>query len=283
MAETKKYLDYEGLQSLWAKIKAADQVNADAISEVSEKVSGLETSVKDLDDLVIGANDSITNIQSEITNINKQIENVNKITPIDDVKYVDGWVKLYNGSTPVGEGFDASAFIMDGMLADIEVVEATEEAPINEQTSGKFIKYTWNASAGSKVLYLAVSDFSADSSKVTELDSKVTELDSKVTELDGKVTKNSSDISAIQSQLENLAPSPETIVYANITKDESTGEYVTDNAERSALSQGVVDALNELAGELKSIDLSGYYTKEEVDELIVPMEAITQEEIEELV
>ena len=276
MAETKKYLDYEGLQSLWTKIKAADQVNADAISEVSEKVSGLETSVKDLDDLVIGANDSITNIQSEITNINKQIENVNKITPIDDVKYVDGWIKLYNGSTPVGEGFDASAFIMDGMLADIEVVEATEEAPINEQTSGKFIKYTWNASAGSKVLYLAANDFSADSSKVTELDSKVTELDS-------KVTKNSSDISVIQSQLENLAPSPETIVYANITKDESTGEYVTDNAERSALSQGVVDALNELAGELKSIDLSGYYNKEEVDKLIVPMEAITQEEIEELV
>ena len=52
--------------------------------------------------------------------------------------------------------FDASAFVKDGMLNDAELVTATESSPVNGNTSGTFVKFTFNAGGGGKVIYLDV-------------------------------------------------------------------------------------------------------------------------------
>lgn len=40
--------------------------------------------------------------------------------------------------------FDASDFLIDGMINDVAVVEASETKPINGATSGTYLKFTWN-------------------------------------------------------------------------------------------------------------------------------------------
>ena len=54
---------------------------------------------------------------------------------------------------------DASAFIKDGMLDDVEIVEASEENPVGENKSGKYIVFTWKVLDGeTKTDFIAVSD-----------------------------------------------------------------------------------------------------------------------------
>ena len=54
---------------------------------------------------------------------------------------------------------DASAFVKDGMLDDVAIVEASEENPVGENKSGKFVVFTWKVLDGqTKTDYIAVSD-----------------------------------------------------------------------------------------------------------------------------
>lgn len=54
---------------------------------------------------------------------------------------------------------DAAPFIKDGMLDDVAIVEATEEAPVGENKSGKYIVFTWKVQDGeTKTDFIAVSD-----------------------------------------------------------------------------------------------------------------------------
>lgn len=53
---------------------------------------------------------------------------------------------------------DAAAFIKDGMLDDVEIVEASEESPVGENTSGKYIVFTWNTDGNTKTDFIAVSE-----------------------------------------------------------------------------------------------------------------------------
>lgn len=73
---------------------------------------------------------------------------------VTDVQYDSDTkiIQLYNGNTPVGNGFDASAFIVDGMLQDVELVDHSGE------TQGTYLKFTWNTDGGDKVLYVDVHD-----------------------------------------------------------------------------------------------------------------------------
>lgn len=56
----------------------------------------------------------------------------------------------------------ATDFIKDGKLESVEIVEATEDNKITingeEKTSGKFIKFTWNAVSEIAPVYIALSD-----------------------------------------------------------------------------------------------------------------------------
>lgn len=70
-------------------------------------------------------------------------------------------IKLMNGEDTVGS-IDAAPFIKDGMLDDVEIVEATTENPINGEEEGKFIKFTWNTDGDKKVDYIKVTDIAVE-------------------------------------------------------------------------------------------------------------------------
>lgn len=72
------------------------------------------------------------------------------------IDYSDQKVRLLGAGDTVISSFDASAFVKDGMLNDAELVTATESSPVNEKTSGTFVKFTFNADGGNKVIYLDV-------------------------------------------------------------------------------------------------------------------------------
>lgn len=72
------------------------------------------------------------------------------------IDYSDQTVRLLGAGDTVISSFDASAFVKDGMLNDAELVTATESSPVNEKTSGTFVKFTFNAAGGDKVIYLDV-------------------------------------------------------------------------------------------------------------------------------
>lgn len=72
------------------------------------------------------------------------------------IDYIDQKVRLLGAGDTVISSFDASAFVKDGMLNDAELVTATESSPVNEKTSGTFVKFTFNAAGGNKVIYLDV-------------------------------------------------------------------------------------------------------------------------------
>lgn len=72
------------------------------------------------------------------------------------IDYSDQTVRLLGAGDTVISSFDASAFVKDGMLNDAELVTATESSPVNEKTSGTFVKFTFNADGGNKVIYLDV-------------------------------------------------------------------------------------------------------------------------------
>ena len=54
---------------------------------------------------------------------------------------------------------DAAPFIKDGMLEDVAIVEASEEQPIGENKSGKYIVFTWKVQDGeTKTDWIPVAD-----------------------------------------------------------------------------------------------------------------------------
>lgn len=72
------------------------------------------------------------------------------------IDYSDQKVRLLGAGDTEISSFDASAFVKDGMLSDVELVTATESSTVNGNTSGTFVKFTFNADGGSKVIYLDV-------------------------------------------------------------------------------------------------------------------------------
>ena len=88
------------------------------------------------------------------------VKNAISASAVTDVKYVTGGtaenptytVQLYNGNTPVGNGFDATDFVKDGMLTNAELVVNPEG-----QAVGTYIKLTWNTDAGKQPMYINVS------------------------------------------------------------------------------------------------------------------------------
>lgn len=218
-----KFLNYDGLLALWAKIKAADEVNAGLIAELQEQISNLPSDY----------------------------------SKVDDLKIVDGSLVLFAGQEQVGTGVSISEFIKDGMVDDISIVEATPDSPINGETSGKFIKFSWNIAGGSKIEYLAVADLG-----IVDLNPLISRLDAveaNLLELQAELDKAQTDIEALKA-----ATGAGEVSYEEITKDDE-GNYVgeSNNAPKTS---SVVTALNELkAAFAESIDLSDYYNKSEVD------------------
>ena len=81
----------------------------------------------------------------------------------DDVKHE---IVLKNAAgEPLGHGIDATPFIKDGMLNDVEVWAVPEGGAmvdgVQYEAGTKFIKFTWNTDGGSKTDYILLSDIAA--------------------------------------------------------------------------------------------------------------------------
>lgn len=250
-----QYLDYSGLVTLWGKIKSADAVNAGLIQDLQNQINALPTDY----------------------------------SRVNDMDIVDGQLVLMADGEQVGAGVSVKEFVADGMVDDITIVEATEENPINGETSGKFIQFTWNTAAGSKVEYLPTSELGHVD--LTQIEADIKALQDDLSDLSSNVNSKLSSLEAeldqAQVDIEALKAATDIgeVVYEVITKDES-GNYV-GSSENAPKTHSVVDALNELKSELSGLDLSAYYTKEEVNDLLDDkqdlMEAIPEQEILDLI
>lgn len=92
--------------------------------------------------------------------VNNAISDAISASAVTDVKYVTGGtaekptykVQLYNGNTAVGQGFDATDFVKDGMLKSVEIVHQSGE------TQGTYLKFIWNTDADDKEMLLDVAE-----------------------------------------------------------------------------------------------------------------------------
>jgi hypothetical protein len=113
MAE-KKFLDLDGVRTLWTAISQADDALTTATANLSTSKAGFIA----------------------YDEVNKKI---NLWASAEDAN-VDGKQPL--------SSIDASAFVKDGMLNSVEVVEASEDEPVDGHTNGTYIKFTWNTDSG---------------------------------------------------------------------------------------------------------------------------------------
>ena len=80
---------------------------------------------------------------------------VDAIAHASDVKYEGGYINLYDASgKKIGEGFDASPFVVDGMLDSVEFVADSDSDAINTT-----LRFTFNTDGGKKEIDVDFSEY----------------------------------------------------------------------------------------------------------------------------
>ena len=131
-----KYLDLTGVETLWSAIKSADDT-------VKTDLTALINGIKATSGSSVGYNSET-----------KQM-----------------FLKDSEGKEIANSGFDASAFVKDGVLENVEIIETSETIKVtygkdaegndviyDGVNKAKFIEFTWNTDAGSKKDYLKVDE-----------------------------------------------------------------------------------------------------------------------------
>ena len=113
MAE-KKFLDLDGVRTLWSVISAADNTLTNATNTLSSSKAGYISYDAGTKRINLWAS------EGDAAKSDKQ--------PLSSI--------------------DATDFVKDGMLSSVEVVEASEGSPVDGHTSGTYIKFTWNTDSG---------------------------------------------------------------------------------------------------------------------------------------
>ena len=106
MAE-KKFLDLEGVRTLWSVISATDN--------------------------------TLSSSKAGYISYDTDTKRINLWASADDV--------TTDGKEPLSF-IDATDFVKDGMLSSVEVIEASEESPVDGKTSGTYIVFKWNTDSG---------------------------------------------------------------------------------------------------------------------------------------
>ena len=131
-----KYLDLTGVETLWSAIKSADD-------SVKTDLTTLINGIKAKSGSSVGYNSET-----------KQM-----------------YLKDSEGNEIANSGFDASAFVKDGVLENVEIIETSENIKVtygkdaegndviyDGENKAKFIEFTWNTDAGEKKDYLKVDE-----------------------------------------------------------------------------------------------------------------------------
>ena len=90
-----------------------------------------------------------------INGLTNRIGSLEGISQASDVKYEDGYINLYDANgEKIGDGFDASPFIIDGMLKSVSFVDDSDSETINTT-----LRFTFNTDSGVKDIDVDFSDY----------------------------------------------------------------------------------------------------------------------------
>ena len=165
-------------------IYAAAGSAADALDDAKEYADGLA-----------GAN------ASAISGLTDRIGTLEGLSYASDVKYEDGYINLYDATgAKIGAGFDASPFIVDGMLESVEFVDDSDSDALNTT-----LRFTFNTDGGKREIDVDFSDYvdtyHGDNSSIT-LDSNTNTFS--VKEVAATKTKTVATIPVAGGPLEDL-------------------------------------------------------------------------------
>lgn len=185
-----KYLDYEGLEYLWGKIKAEDAANQSTTNTALAQKGGY--------------------IEYDETN------HLIKLWASEEAKNIEG-------ATPLSS-FSTAAFIKDGMLDDVDIVTSSESLPIKYgdityKDGTKFIGFTWNTDADTKTDYLKIDEIGKTYEGSDSISISDTNVLSVTNVANAKVTQNAIKVEG--------GPLADILKAAGITEIDSTMDMTT--------------------------------------------------------
>ena len=108
-----------------------------------------------LEDAKAYADEKAGNNAELINGLTNRIGSLEGISQASDVKYEDGYINLYDANgEKIGDGFDASPFIIDGMLKSVSFVDDSDSETINTT-----LRFTFNTDSGVKDIDVDFSDY----------------------------------------------------------------------------------------------------------------------------
>lgn len=222
-----KYLDKEGLSSVWSKIKEnfattieIDNLNenlTDSLNDIWLKFNEIEgligdSAVNSVDDLTIEANNGKISTALGL-NLNTVAGTIELIAT----------GKSATDENKVLSAFSYAPFVKDGILESVQLVEVAETPEGSTQAPGTYLKFTFNTDSGKDVIYVNVSDLLnvyEGSKYISIVDNKTIELNyvqlesdlkgtfvtvenfnTAISNLNEKIATNLSSIEALQSKL----------------------------------------------------------------------------------
>ena len=181
---------------------------ADALDDAKEYADGLAgnydaagSAADALDDAKEYADDLAGANASAISGLTDRIGTLEGLSYASDVKYEDGYINLYDATgAKIGAGFDASPFIVDGMLESVEFVDDSDSDALNTT-----LRFTFNTDGGKREIDVDFSDYvdtyHGDNSSIT-LDSNTNTFS--VKEVAATKTKTVATIPVAGGPLEDL-------------------------------------------------------------------------------
>ena len=181
-------------------------------------------------------------------------------------------LKLIGKSGTAIATIPAKDFIKDGMLENVELKEATQGEPIDEETSGTFLVFTFNTDGGSKVINVNVTsliDIYTGASGVT-ISGKVVSIKRDATseafltvgadgiKLSGVQSAINTAKSAVQSAVDKVEAS------VGLTAD---GSHVTTNGKYTSGATTVVGEVSALDAALATVSGKADAVQSELDKV----------------
>ena len=138
-------------------------VNTESIGTLADSVSANTENIGTLTDSVSANTENIEKVNAAL---NAKADKTDLADYITDAKYEGTAILFKNAAGDTIAEVDATPFIKDGILDDVEVVEIKaedieEENPYNLVAGEKYIKFTWNADGDKKVDYILTSEIGA--------------------------------------------------------------------------------------------------------------------------
>lgn len=251
----------------------------DTINKVKEELTNSDNSIKDklsteindrkvadteintkIDNSVSALTIAYTNADTKVLSdakiyadsISENVLNSINTTKVRDVKYDKGNAKIYLefSDNTTSEGFDASSFLIDGMIKDV-----------NFDAASNSIKFIWNVDGGEKEVIISLSEFIdqyviAEESKSylkISTDNKISAIVDGVDNYSNTLATTNFVKNAVKTEVDTLSAN------TNNTINTLTEKHNTELIALSSNTQSSIDKLSENINsvDIKIVELSG--------------------------